>query len=1092
MRFPKNLLSPNIYDKPDFYLCETDKTQICKLETTDTQASFKFNSCSELSFDVARIYNNIVTGETLVNPFYDKIEAPRLILVQNFGYFEIQSVELISDGIKEVKHITANSLEYVLSTKYLENFYINTGRVDSLEVLNAEDPDNITPITLYNPSRPELSLLHLILEKIYGWRIAHVDRQLQTLSRQFEIDRESVYDFIMNEICEKFNCYISFDTMNNTINVYAEAPTARFIGDGKTSIFIINNANAGVAPFSRIETVSVDGYKTTRWTYGIDGEDGILVLEDVPEDGRIIEAVGVDSTWDTDVFVSFDNLSQEVNVNYTMDDIKTVLTVTYGDDYDIREVNLGLPYLTDLSYYYTVDWMGQDLYNAYTSYLNKANSYQSEYTNNSKEILKLNDQISYEEHRLSLEYSLVNSVNSSTVGTYYTKQQNSDGSYYYKEVSLPSDYIVGADYYSNATTNLNEDKVNDLYLALRKYFQAYYKKNNDRKTEALDDLSKLSDSFKFMTEYTLQQLINALKSASSAENGRSAVLSFLNYMWDEVGRTPLKSLYLASYKKKQEVDASDGWSKESHEEYGCYYAVMIFINSLESEISQRTKIIDSYIEKQEVFQSANSVISEELSMDNNFNENQKIRLSSFLREDELHLDDIVETSLDSLASSFKIKQDAMESGRIELRKLCQPRLQFSMDMANIYALPEFEPIVYQFQLGKIIKVGLRPDYIKQSRLLEVNVNFDDFSDFSCEFGELTSLRTQSDIHADLLSQAISAGKSVATNEIYWTRGADQATATDLKIEQGLLDATTQIKAIDATQGVVIDKYGIHLTKIDPNTGEVDPKQIWMVNNMILMSDDGFATSRTAIGEVPVGDDTYYGLMAEIVMSGYIEGSRIVGSNIEGGTINIGEGAFKVDDDGTVTMSGGASIDGYAKEEYVDNSIKEIQDQVNSIGGSKMYRIEIVANGPTTITTEYESTTLECKVYTWDAEDTGLDSSLFQWKRTSVGVIDLIGDGSTSLYNISDGCLIQSVYINDVVIDSSEYSYDSNMVTFNNIPADKANIKISVIYETLDAAWNSDHIGIKSITITHEDIYENSSFVCEVDLPGLEEEGSDGN
>jgi hypothetical protein len=81
-----------------------------------------------------------------------------------------------------------------------------------------------------------------------------------------------------------------------------------------------------------------------------------------------------------------------------------------------------------------------------------------------------------------------------------------------------------------------------------------------------------------------------------------------------------------------------------------------------------------------------------------------VRLSAFLREDELQLDDIVETDLDSIADSFKIKQDAMESGRIELNKICQPQLHFSMSMANIYALPEFEPIIDKFQLGKVIKV----------------------------------------------------------------------------------------------------------------------------------------------------------------------------------------------------------------------------------------------------------------------------------------------------------------------------------------------------------------------------------------------------
>ena len=112
------------------------------------------------------------------------------------------------DGIKEIKSCTAYSYEYTLSTKYLEDFYINTGRVDSLEVLNASDPNNIRPIVLCDPTRPTLSLLHLALEKVYGWKIGHVDASLQSLSRQFEVDRQSVYDFLMNEVCQKFNCYI--------------------------------------------------------------------------------------------------------------------------------------------------------------------------------------------------------------------------------------------------------------------------------------------------------------------------------------------------------------------------------------------------------------------------------------------------------------------------------------------------------------------------------------------------------------------------------------------------------------------------------------------------------------------------------------------------------------------------------------------------------------------------------------------------------------------------------------------------------------------------------------------------------------------
>ena len=875
MRLPKDWIT-GMYTKPRIFLCNPDKERICQLETTNTSATLKFNSYSELSFEVGRTYNNIVTGETLTNPHYDKIEAVRLVEVDGLGYFEIQGPELVSDGIKEAKNVTAYSLEYTLSTKYLSNFLVNTGTHGSIEVTYAEnngDINKIQPVTLYNQSNTSLSLLHLVLQEVYGWQIGHVDASLQTLSRQFEVDRESVYDFLMNEVCEKFNCYIVFNTINNTINVYAESLTAKFIGDGAANTFIIS------PPFTQIGTVSVDGYKTTRWEYNV--ATGAITLEDTPVAGAHIEVVdGALTEWATDVFVSFDNLSQEINVNYDADAIKTKLTVTYGDDGDIREVNLGLPYLTDLSYYYTVDWMGQDLYDAYTAYIQKSNDSQLEYTNNSQEILKINDQIYYEENRLSLEYSLVQSVGPTTVGTYYVRQENYDGTFYYKEVSLPNEYDANENYYSNETVNVTEEKVENLYAVLKKYFNNEDTNDNSGDTKITSwktDLIELQQDFEFMETYTLSYLLNELSKVDIGRIGNAdietAIGNFISEMWAELGRTPLRELYLKPYQEIKETNIKAGWANKDNENYPYYYPVLLYISSIEAAIASLDAVIGDYEKNRKEFYDLNAAISDQLLMHKNFTERQLIRLSAFLREDELHIEDIIETSQDDLSSSFKVKQDAMESGRIELQKLCQPQLQFSMTMANIYALPEFEPIIDQFQLGKVIKVALRPNYIKQSRLMQVNINFDDFSDFSCEFGELTSLRSQSDIHADLLKNAITAGKSVATNSSHWTRGSDAATALDLKIQQGLLDATTQIKAMDGKQGVTIDKYGIHLRSID-EYGNVDPKQGWIVNNQFLYSDDGFKSTKAVFGEYTFDGQSLYGVLADAIVGRLLIGSQI--------------------------------------------------------------------------------------------------------------------------------------------------------------------------------------------------------------------------
>lgn len=904
MKLPKDLLSQT-YIKPRIFLCEVDKERICQLETTNTSATLKFNSFSELTFEVGRVYNDIIVGETRVNPHYDKIEALRLVEIEGFGFFEMQGPELTGDGIKETKTVTAYSLEYTLSQRYLKNFYTSGGRqwVGSLEqqwkfsTYGSDDNSKPTkPIVLYNPSDTKASLLHLVLSEVYGWSIGHVDANLCTLSRQFDVDRESVYDFLMNEVCEKFNCYIVFDTYDNTINVYAESLTAKFIGDGNTHTFIIT------PPFEQVGTVSVDGYKTTKWQYN--STTGTIKLEDAPEAGAHIEVVDNALTkWETDVFVSFDNLSQEINVSYDADSIKTKLDVTYGDDHDIREVNLGVPYLVDLSYYYTVDWMGQDLYDAYTAYMQKSNGLQSDYADNSQEILKLNDQIYDLKNRLSLVYGMDSSVNAETVGTYYIISGGTYPNYSYTEVSLPSEWDSNVTYYKIDGVNVTEEKVHKLYSTIRKYFVELMGQEepeikdiasmNGTYTDLLDDLTE-TKAFDFVSS-EFNKLKNALTLTTTKENATTAVSNFLKLIWNELGLTPLEQLFLAPYVEVRETNVSAGFSSTDNKHYGFYYPVNIMIDSLNDAIKKRQEEIAPLDAKKAEYENDNKQIADDLLMNKNFTPNQLVRLSAFMREDELHIEDIIETNQDDLSSSFKIKQDAMESGRIELQKRCQPQLQFAMTMANIYAMPEFEPIVHQFQLGNVIKVGLRPDYVKQSRLLQVNINFDDFSDFSCEFGELTSLRSQSDIHADLLKNAITAGKSVATNSGHWTKGSDVATAIDLKIQQGLLDATTRIQATDGSQGVVIDKYGIWLRKSNPD-GSVSPYQARIVNNNMLFSSDGFKTSRMGIGEFSVvegeNDQTFYGIIAEALVGRLILGTQLEIGN-EAGTMTFDNGGFTV-------------------------------------------------------------------------------------------------------------------------------------------------------------------------------------------------------
>lgn len=879
LQLPKDLLS-DTYRAPNVFLCQTNKERIGQLNVISLSGTFRWNNYSEVSLEIARTETDNILGTEYVNPYYDLTEGLRLIYVEGFGYFQLQDPSINADGVQETKSINAYSTEYMLAQRFLENIVINKGTTESID-----------DVQLYDEINPERSLLHLILsEKAPDWMIGHVDAALSTLQRSFSITgRTSVYDFIMNDLCNTFKCVAVFNTIDNSINLYAEDSAGQ----------------------------------------------------------------------DTNVFISFENLATKVAINYSTDNIKTVFSVSGADDLNIRDVNFGLSTITDLSFYHTVEWMGQDLYDAYANYCALIESKQTTYDQ------ALHDLQTADETILEL--------------------QNRHGE------------------------NLTHDKLSDFNSFLVDYY----------KTQTIDVelLSGLKSKFDFVNSDVWDTFEKDIQ--SSGNDHDNAILVFLDEVWNEFGLTELESVWLPSYKGVQTVQSTAGWSNPESENYYAYHANYIMLISVEDEIQERNTEIENVQKTKSLSEEIISDIAVALSMQTNFTNEQLIRLAPFLREDEYSDDCFVIIDTDTESDILETKRELKNAATKELTKRAQPQLSFTTEMANIFSMDEFSVLHSQFDLGNMIRIALRPDYIKKSRLMEISINFYDFLDFSVTFGDLLSIRDEADIHADLLSQAISAGKQVANSSSYWQKGSDAATAIQQKITQGLLDAATSIKSIDGNQNSFIDKYGIHLQTIDEN-GNVDPKQGWIVNNQILYSSDGFKTSNAVFGEYTYDGKTLCGLLANAVVAGYIEGSAFVGGQIKIGLQADGSYAFEVREDGAVVMNGGGSSNSFATK----SEIEDVQQGLLEINQAKMYRVEIICSGPQIMNIKNQTATLSCRVYSWDTDITDtLDSTLFNWTRSS---------------NDSDQDEI-----------------------WNN---------------------NSVHQGRKTLTISTEDITNNASFNCEVTLP----------
>lgn len=1242
---------------PKVFLCTTGKKIIGELPANNRQLNAKWNSYSDFSFDIQRTYVDMITGETKIHPLYDKVEVPRNILVEGLSYFSLQDIDDTS-GDNDIKAISTFSLEYATSNKYLANWHINTGEIDSKEVLYNEsqygidyntdkdsfyklasgdfdpyesyyqqvyaDIDSYTyeqiqiadaseyaelikannipdsqpheklymkrfpNVQFYNPNKKELSLLHLIFENIPEWTIGNVDQSLWRKERRFSEDRISVYDFIQNNLSETFGCVAIWDSLTGKVHFYEEL------------------------------------------------EDDSDVENDVI------------TRFETDVFISKDNLASEINVKYSSDNLKTKLVVTGSEDLDIRDVNLGRNEIMDLSFYHTEEWMEQDLFEAYADYLDElqeaetgldkyglaSDKYPMSYSDALKGWVSANNRwsdlmnavpvegnvvlVGDEFKKLYCTYRLISNaycritINSGTqlidpsevfldeaftrpiptptnsemyvVQGYhlvYNKQQKKfkvEDEWKSNEIALIKQlnlYHVDEDTEANKVDNIllklkNSDsdvatiRIYDKRKVAGEYderFRYYTKDKNDKfsKTpitfiDATDFNKQKSDFAKdgttiWTNDYYIQSIVVKASSGVSEAPDEYPILRWVKdeLTAQEMGLEGYKVTYIGtmgayfvlakdetvpenlqdygvrlleekhqtyttifqtqteamfSQEKAQciaqdevpEGDYKDGtrwldtnsnpvvlkeyngteWitisasipqaEQKDYENYQRYidnYNKLVAVQqvlsvkereanycrdgygdssrvinvalykmgndgilryndeTLEGDLYRaaeahfgnnytitpksmnqkfplytfttsfdpdRTFVVYlngttpyiSYDNSQGMYNAIMMYIRNQTEMNKFFTVDQWIRLSPFIKEDEFNDSNFLLTGYESEEERIKICQELMEAASKELKTLCRPSLEFSMTMANLLALPEFEPLFDQFQLGNFIQVGIRDGYVKRSRLLEVSMGFDDLSDFSCTFGNLVTTKSEIDKHADLLSQAVSAGKQVAKSSGAWQKSVDKTNKLEEDISNGLRDMTLAIGSASG-QAISWDSTGMHFRKYkDGSTTEFEPEEMAIINNSLVATNDSWRTSKAAFGKYFINGEERWGPLAEFLTADMIEGKVIRGGSIE---IGSGDTKFVVNEDGSVEIRSGGT-------NYVD-AMKVIDNA---------YRFQVVLEytGLTVFSdTEKDFCQIVCKVYdnnkTTDKDITSqiiANGGTFTWKRA------LSGDNST--------------------------------------------------------------------------------------------------
>lgn len=221
------------------YLCRPDRTVICALngvQINSVEYEQQLKDFNHLTFNVDRYID--IDGEYVESTGYEKLKDHMTIYLEGLDYFQLQEPTLQNDnGRYEYKACEAYSDEKTFEDKDMKGLSFNKGTTDSMEMLATNNVDDMgyakEYITFCNDRNHELSLMHLVLDRVPGWSVGYIDPAIKNEKYSFEADNTNAYAFLNTTVANVVKCVFYFDTINRTVSAYAKENIGK-----DTNIFI--------------------------------------------------------------------------------------------------------------------------------------------------------------------------------------------------------------------------------------------------------------------------------------------------------------------------------------------------------------------------------------------------------------------------------------------------------------------------------------------------------------------------------------------------------------------------------------------------------------------------------------------------------------------------------------------------------------------------------------------------------------------------------------------------------------------------------------------------------------------------------------
>lgn len=809
-------------EQPVLFLNTLTGVPICPIvDRAHLTAKFKYNDVSEISFDVAD--KILVDGEWQENPCFDELRGMRTIFMEPYGVFLLVNPSISDDGIQRIKNCTAYSLEYELNYKTMP-------AIEGTFLFH--DPTGTN----------ENAMTAIILEQIPNWSIGHVDTTVATRYRTFDNSTDSLYSFMMNTLQDSYGCVFLFDTRRRQIHIYDMDKAVKNIPMYLSKNNLLMNQS--------IEELS-DEIVTCLSVYG--AEDTSIAS---------VNPLGGDKMYNLNYFIEIGDIDKTIGDKWKLwqenfDTYQTIFASLFSQYYNnLMIYNTQNSFLTDLqgeldALEHVLDTYKTDVGGDHAAEIEEQNKLIE-----AKKAEVADQQAIVDDAQNTMDFSIQSMTDISALcqfEKFFTEDELKVLNAYIKEDTLQDETYV-AEYIDGDVSVANKVAADNPYSISITEANLYKAENYKNLTE--EEIEKLKKDGN-MSDADIEKLIEVTNNIAQTHLG----WNFFNISYGKLNISDNSGTFALSGLL---VNSTLSYKEEANED-GSHECVVTFS-------------IDSPTYGEEDPDSAVFVVSgtcKDISYTDHTEDLERV--------DDMSLtitSGIVSLTCDtSVYQRQNIIQDLYDYGKNTLHDLAYPAYEFDVDSGNFMWNADYAQFKENIELGAGINLEFKDGFYLSPILIEMDVNFDDATDFKLIFGnKIHSINPEFKL-ADTIGKAAKTSSSLSSSKFTYKAFANSTVQNDVeKLISDALDVAKNAIINSNGQNVIIDDGGIHLIKIiDRVTGEKDPCEIRLVNNQIVFTDDGWDSAKLAIGKImtdPNADVYTMGVVAESLIGNIIIGNKL--------------------------------------------------------------------------------------------------------------------------------------------------------------------------------------------------------------------------